>query len=62
MSRSTAAQSFHATGPVHAGRFWNGGANCRAISVHSGNSSASGLGHDALSPEKPVRRSFTYTV
>src|SRR5207253_5241858 len=38
MSRSTAGQSFHSTGPTHAGRFWNGGANCRAISVHSGNS------------------------
>ena len=43
----------------HAGRFWNGGANCRAISVHSGNSSTSGLGHGALSPLKPVSRSFT---
>ncbi len=59
MSRSTAGQSFHATGPVHAGRFWNGGANCRAISVHSGNSSASGLGQAELSPANPVKRSFT---
>ena len=59
MSRSTAGQSFHATGPVHAGRFWKGGANCRAISVHSGNSAASGLGHGALSPANPVRRSLT---
>src|SRR5437667_182162 len=45
MSRSTAGQSFHVTGPVQAGRFWNGGANCRAISVHSGNSVASGSRH-----------------
>ena len=59
MSRSTAAQSFHVTGPVQAGRRWKGGANCRAISVHSGNSSASALGSGALSPSKPVRRSFT---
>jgi hypothetical protein len=59
MSRSTAGQSFHATGPVHAGRFWNGGANWRAISVHSGNSSASGFGQEELSPAKPVSRSLT---
>ena len=44
---------------MQAGRFWNGGANCRAISVHSGNSSASGLGHGVLSPLNPVSRSFT---
>src|SRR5256714_785662 len=35
MSRSTAGQSFHATGPVQAGRLLDGGANCRAISLPS---------------------------
>ena len=40
------------TGPVQAGRRWKGGASCRAISAHSGNSSASVFGSGVLSSLK----------
>ena len=50
MSACAAGQSFQPTGPLQAGRCWNGEAKCLRISASSGNSGSPVPIGAALSP------------